>query len=203
MDHREHWKNVYTQRSPLEVSWYQREPTTSLDLIEAAGATAGSSIIDVGGGASTLVDHLLARGFTDLTVMDLAGSALTEAAERLGEHGEVVDWLEADVTEWQPARTYDVCHDRAVYHFLVEAGDRARYPAVAEAALPVGAHLIIATFAPEGPEKCSGLPVARYDAPSLATELGEGFHRLESRHETHQTPDGAEQAFGFHLFQRV
>lgn len=203
MDRREHWQNVYTQRSPLEVSWYQREPTTSLNLIEAAGATPESSVIDVGGGASTLVDHLLGRGYTDLTVLDLAGSALATAAERLGEHGEVVDWLEADVTAWQPARTFDLWHDRAVFHFLVDPTDRARYRAAAEAALPTGAHLIIATFAPEGPEKCSGLPVARYDAPSLATELGEGFHRLESRHEIHQTPGGAEQAFGFHLFQRV
>ncbi|MGM0413056.1 MAG: class I SAM-dependent methyltransferase [Pseudomonadota bacterium] len=203
MDRRDHWEEVYAGRSPLEVSWYQREPTTSLDLIEAAGTPKHAGIVDVGGGASTLVDHLLGRGFTDLTVMDLAGRALAAAEERLGERGEEVDWLEADVTAWQPARQYALWHDRAVFHFLVDPTDRARYRATAEAALPSGAHLIIATFAPEGPEKCSGLPVARYDAPALATELGEGFHRLESRHETHQTPGGAEQAFGFHLFQRV
>ncbi len=203
MSRREHWEHVYAERSPLEVSWYQREPVLSLRLIDHCEPGPDTPIIDVGGGASTLVDHLLARGHTDITVLDLAQSALDAAAERLGDAGAGVHWEQADITAFEPSRHYGVWHDRAVFHFLVDPEDRARYRAAAEAALPAGAHLIIATFGPEGPEKCSGLPVARYDAPSLATELGSAFERLETRHETHQTPGGAEQAFGFHLFRRV
>ncbi|MFO8154755.1 MAG: class I SAM-dependent methyltransferase [Pseudomonadota bacterium] len=203
MAHREHWEHLYENRSPLEVSWYQREPELSLRLIEGCELAKDAPIIDVGGGASTLVDHLLDRGYTDITVLDLAQSALDAAADRLGDVGAAVHWEQADITAFEPARAFGLWHDRAVFHFLVDPEDRARYRAAAEAALPSGACLIIATFSPEGPEKCSGLPVARYDAPSLATELGASFQRLESRHETHQTPGGADQAFGFHLFRRV
>ena len=203
MSRQQHWEQVYSERSPLEVSWYQREPELSLAIIEESGIDHRAPIIDVGGGGSTLVDHLLGRGYGDITVLDLSQKALDATAERLGEGAAGVRWIQSDIAAFEPPRQYAFWHDRAVFHFLIDPADRARYRAAAEAALAPGAFMLIATFAPDGPEKCSGLPVARYDAPSLVTELGDGFQRIESHHETHRTPGGAEQAFGFHLFRRV
>jgi trans-aconitate methyltransferase len=202
MDRKHHWEDVYTNRDPLDVSWYQREPELSLALIEATGIGPSEGVIDVGGGASTLVDHLLARGFTDLSVLDVSGRALAAAEERLGGRGSNVEWIEADITAFRPSRYYALWHDRAVFHVLTEADDRARYRAAAAAGLASGSHFIVATFAPDGPEKCSGLPVMRYDDAAIAAEFDDGFDFVESRREVHTTPGGAEQRFAFFRFRR-
>ena len=204
MQSREHWEQVYGERSPDEVSWYQPHVAMSLALIEATGLGAEAAVIDVGGGASTLVDDLLARGFSDLTVLDLSQTALDAARERLGEAGQVVHWLQRDITaENLDADRYDLWHDRAVFHFLTEAADRAAYRANLERALKPGGQLIMATFAEDGPEQCSGLPVCRYSPDALAAELGPAFELLEHRRELHHTPGGKEQAFKYCRFRRL
>lgn len=200
---RSHWENVYTSKSEDEVSWFQENPAPSLALIAEAGAGPRSAIIDIGGGASRLVDGLLDRGFADVTVLDLAAAALDTAKARLGERAGRAHWLVADATNWQPPRTYDVWHDRAAFHFLTEAHDRDAYLVRLRQAVKIGGHAIIATFALEGPEKCSGLPVERYDAARLAQTLGPGFKLLHSERDEHATPWGAQQRFQFSLFQRV
>ncbi len=195
----EHWHKVYASRLPEATSWYQRVPTVSLVLVAAIGLSRDAGIIDVGGGASTFVDHLLDRGFTDLAVLDIAEEALSAARQRIGWRANRVDWISADVTAWTPHRQWALWHDRAVFHFLVTAEDRQAYVAALKAAQAPGGHVIMATFAPEGPERCSGLPVVRYDEARLGTELGPDFRFVESKREKHLTPGGAEQAF---LFQR-
>lgn len=200
---REHWRDVHRGRAPEAASWYQPEPALSLALIEATGLAPDAGIIDVGGGASTLTDHLLDRGYRDLTVLDIAGPALEAARARLGARAGQVTWIEADVTGWSPPRRWDLWHDRAVFHFLVDAEDRRAYTAALDRALPSGGHLIVATFAPEGPDRCSGLPVVRYDETGLRRELGPGFRFVESRRETHRTPGGIAQAFIYQRYVRV
>jgi SAM-dependent methyltransferase len=198
-----HWENVYTTKSENEVSWFQDNPAPSLALIKEVGAKPASAIIDVGGGASRLVDHLIGDGFHDVTVLDLSAAALETAKARLGERAGHAHWLVADATSWQPARAYDVWHDRAAFHFLTEARDREAYFARLRQALKIGGHAIIATFAADGPEKCSGLPVERYDAARLAKMLGSGFKLLRSERNDHATPWGAQQRFQFSAFQRT
>jgi ubiquinone/menaquinone biosynthesis C-methylase UbiE len=197
-----HWENVYTRKAENEVSWFQENPAPSLELIAQAGASHASAIIDVGGGASRLVDHLIAEGFRDITMLDLSGAALDAARGRLGPRAADVHWIVADATTWNPPRTYDVWHDRAAFHFLIEASDREAYIARLERALKVGGHAIIATFAMDGPEKCSGLPVKRYDAGSLGRALGRRFQLVGTRRHEHATPWGAQQAFQFSVFRR-
>lgn len=197
-----HWQNVYATRKPTEVSWFQTTPVNSLNLIRVAGATPRSSIIDIGGGASHLVDVLLRDGYSDITVLDVADKALATARARLGAAAEKVTWLVADATTWQPRRSYDIWHDRAAFHFLTDASDRNAYVERLTLALQPGAHAVIATFALDGPEKCSGLPVTRYDAKSLAEVLGAHFDLVESRRDEHHTPTGALQHFQFSLFRR-
>src|SRR4051794_12496260 len=170
-----HWQGVYTSKRPDEVSWFQKTPTVSLELLRAAGTTPASSIIDVGGGASRLVDLLLDEGYQALTVLDVSTSALAESQARLGKAATNVSWISADVTTWEPHATYDLWHDRAAFHFLTEPADRAAYVTCLKAALKPGGHAIVATFAPDGPERCSGLPVVRYDGRSLAAVLGDAF----------------------------
>jgi SAM-dependent methyltransferase len=196
-----HWESVYTTKGENEVSWFQQSPTPSLDLIMMQ-AEPTSAIIDVGGGASRLVDHLLERGFEDVTVLDLSAAALAADKVRLGARAERVNWIVADVTSWEPARTYDIWHDRAAFHFLTEASDRAAYVARIERGLKIGGHAIIATFAPDGPEKCSGLPVARYDSASLARTLGTPFKLVHTQRHEHATPWGSRQIFQFSVFRR-
>ena len=175
MSRKDHWERLYRDKHEREVSWHQDRPLMSLRLIEQAGVGPEEPIIDVGGGASHLVDHLLERGHRDVTVLDLAGAALAQARTRLGEHAAPVHWIEADATAWQPERTYRLWHDRAVFHFLTEPGDRAAYVERLRAAVPAGGHAVIATFAPGGPHQCSGLPVVRYSPESLQAALGSGF----------------------------
>jgi SAM-dependent methyltransferase len=197
-----HWENVYTTKGENEVSWFQQSPAPSLELIVQAGATSTSAIIDIGGGASRLVDNLIAQGFADVTVLDLSGAALAAARSRLGVRAERVNWIVADATNWEPARVYDIWHDRAAFHFLTDADDRAAYIARLKRGLKIGGHAIIATFALDGPEKCSGLPVARYDSASLGHTLGAAFRLIDTRSHMHATPWGSQQSFQFSVFRR-
>jgi SAM-dependent methyltransferase len=187
-----HWEKVYTTKGESEVSWFQETPAPSLELIELVGARQTSAIIDIGGGASRLVDNLVSRGYEDLTVLDLSAAALGSARSRLGDKAKRVTWIMADVTIWQPSQTYDVWHDRAAFHFLTERNDQAAYVARLRRALRVGGHAIIATFALDG----------RYDANALAATLGEGFELVDMRRHDHTTPWGAVQKFQFSTFRR-
>lgn len=196
-----HWDAVYAARRPTEVSWYQRDPRLSLALIEAAGVAPDDPIIDVGAGASYLVDRLLERGFADVTVLDVSELALQRVRERLGGVGARVAVVRTDVLAFEPARAYALWHDRAVFHFLTDPDDRRRYVDVLSRAVRPGGHVVIATFAPDGPPKCSGLPVERYDAEALSATLGAGFELLRAEEEAHRTPSGAVQPFQYGLFR--
>ncbi len=198
-----HWEEVHGNKKLDEVSWWQPEPTRSLRLIEASGVTHGDPIIDVGAGASTLVDHLLAAGYRDLTVMDLSGSALGMVRERMEERARHIKFVEADLTTWSPQEDYALWHDRAAFHFLTDPNDREAYLATLTGALRPGGQAIIATFGPDGPERCSGLDVERYSAASLWAELGDTWELLESVDDLHRTPGGAEQAFVYCRFRRT
>jgi len=197
-----HWQNVYATKAEREVSWLQENPAPSLDLIAATGISSDAAIIDIGGGASRLVDHLLDNGFRRLSILDLSARALEEAKKRLGPRGNEVDWIVADITAWQPSRMYDLWHDRAAFHFLTEPADRDAYVACLKKAVRPGGHVIIATFAPDGPERCSGLPIVRYDAASLSKILGSDFTLVGERRHAHATPSGAVQQFQFSTFRR-
>lgn len=197
-----HWEQVYRDKSPLEVGWYQEAPTLSYELIRASGIERDASLIDVGGGASTLVDYLLDDGYSSISVLDISAQALAHAQRRLGERAQQVCWIESDITRFEPAGSYRLWHDRAVFHFLTDPAERARYRAVLERALAPGGQLIIGTFAPGGPERCSGLPIVQYDAARIQAELGKDFELLELRAETHRTPSGRDQLFNFFRFVR-
>ena len=195
-DQKTHWENVYRTKRPHEVSWYQREPSLSLKLIGRAVPAPSARIIDVGGGASTLVDGLLHAGYSNLTVLDLSATALAESRRRLGDSAARVQWLEDDVlTATLPEAAYDLWHDRAVFHFLTNAADRAAYVAQVRRAVRPGGHVLVATFAEDGPSTCSGLPVARYSSETLHHEFGGGFEFVESVGEQHVTPGGSTQSF--------
>jgi SAM-dependent methyltransferase len=198
----DHWEQVYTSKGETGVSWFQDNPAPSLELIEQARRGSDTGIIDIGGGASRLADGLLARGFRRLTVLDISSAALDLAALRLGRRASEVQWIVADVTQWHPSRRFDVWHDRAAFHFLVDPVDRAAYVARLRSALVPGGHAIIATFAADGPDTCSGLPVLRYDAATLATELGAEFTLVDSRPHDHVTPGNSSQRFQFSVFRR-
>lgn len=197
-----HWETVYTTKGENEVSWFQENPAPSLELIDLAGSTSASAIVDIGGGASRLVDSLVARGFRHVTVLDISEAALEAARARLGERASEVEWIVADVTRWDPAQTFDIWHDRAAFHFLIDAADRSAYVTRIKRAVKLGGHVIIGTFAIDGPEKCSGLPVKRYDAAGLAGELGDGFELADSRRHVHSTPWNSAQHFQFCVFRR-
>jgi 2-polyprenyl-3-methyl-5-hydroxy-6-metoxy-1,4-benzoquinol methylase len=198
-----HWETVYTTKSENEVSWFQENPAPSLEMIDLARPTSESAIVDIGGGASRLVDSLLDRGFNRVTVLDISEAALAGARTRLGDRASQVQWIVADVTKWHPARTFDLWHDRAAFHFLTDTADRSAYVTCMQQAIKPGGHAIIGTFATDGPEKCSGLPVNRYDEASLARELGEGFELTESRRHDHSTPWNSSQRFLFCVFRRT
>jgi len=201
-DRKRHWESVYCEKAVHETSWHQPVPTPSLTMIRAAVGDQKPSLIDVGGGASMLVDCLLDQGFRDLTVLDISGRSLDRARQRLGSRAPLVEWIEADVTDYEPRRSWEIWHDRAAFHFLTDAADRKRYVAVLQQALAAGGYAIIAAFALDGPQKCSGLDIVRYDARSLAAELGHGFVLEEERSEVHLTPAGSEQRFGFYRFRK-
>jgi SAM-dependent methyltransferase len=198
---RAHWENVYATKQDDQVSWFQENPAPSLALIDLAQPTPETTIVDIGGGASRLVDCLVARGFNYVTVLDLSEAALATAKARLGDQPNV-QWVAADVTTWKPTQTYDIWHDRAAFHFLTDGSDRAAYAACLKQAIKPGGHVVIGSFAIDGPERCSGLPVNRYDAAGLAAELGKGFRLIDARRHEHATPWGAIQRFQFCIFQR-
>lgn len=200
-DRKTHWEAVYQDKSPQAVSWYQHKPTLSLRLIAQCGLSKTAAIIDVGGGASTLVDYLLADGYTDLTVLDISTTALSFAQQRLGDRAKRVNWIASDITTFETDARYDVWHDRAVFHFLTDTADRRKYVANLKHALQPGGHVILAAFAIGGPTKCSGLDIVQYDAVKLASELGKEFTLLEQAEELHRTPAGGEQKFGFFCYQ--
>jgi hypothetical protein len=192
---RMHWDEVHSRRPADQVSWFEPVPRQSLDWITDAGVTTDAPIIDVGGGASTLVDELMARGFTDVTVLDVSGEALAKVESRLGERMRLVELIESDVTRFKPCRTYDLWHDRAVFHFLTDESGRRQYREALLGATHAGSHVIISTFGPEGPTRCSGLETARYDAIRLAAELGSSFELQRSSVDLHTTPAGVQQQF--------
>jgi len=199
----DHWEAVYaTTRDETDVSWFQDNPVPSLELIEQARPNHDAAIIDIGGGASRLAGVLLERGFRHVAVLDISAAALDLAALRLGRRASEVQWIVDDVTKWEPAQRFDIWHDRGAFHFLIEAADRAAYLARLKQALRPRGCAIIATFATDGPETCSGLPVRRYDAAGLASELGEEFTLLDSRPHDHATPKNAKQRFQFAMFRR-
>jgi SAM-dependent methyltransferase len=198
-----HWDSVHALRDPAEFAWFQAEPTVSLELVDALEVGPDAAVVDVGGGSSRLVDRLLDRGFGDVTVLDVSSGALDVAQGRLGDRAARVTWLVEDVCAWRPGRRYDLWHDRAVLHFLVDAADRARYLDALELGLASGGAAVIATFASDGPEQCSGLPVVRYDPPGLAALLGPGLRLVAERRAEHRTPGGAVQPFAWAALRRA
>ncbi|AUD00327.1 SAM-dependent methyltransferase (plasmid) [Bradyrhizobium sp. SK17] len=177
-----HWDEVYTSKGENAGSWFQENPALSLELIKLAGVTSASAIVDIGGGASRVVDGLIANGFERVTVLE---------------------WVTVDVTKWEPSENYDIWHDRAAFHFLTEAADRIAYTRRLKTALRSGGHIIIGTFALDGPERCSGLPVIRYDAAGLSEEIGPEFELIATQPHEHITPRGATQRFQFSTFRRT
>lgn len=202
MDRSGHWEQVYRTKRPDQVSWFQAEARLSRQLIERIVPDRAARIVDIGAGASTLVDGLLASGYQDLTVLDLSPSALVLARQRLDAGADAATWQVADVltARFAPA-SFDLWHDRAVFHFLTDASDRARYVAQAHHAVRVGGHLLVATFAEDGPVRCSGLDVVRYSPTGLHAEFAAGFSLVESHRELHITPSGAQQAFTYGVFR--
>ena len=198
MHSKEHWENVYSTKATDAVSWFQEHAESSLKLIENTGIPRSASIIDIGGGASTLVDDLLAKGFINLTVLDLSAAALSVAQNRLGENAHSIHWIAADITKVDlPVQHYDVWHDRAVFHFLTTAQDRLAYVQTVLRTVKPGGHVIVATFAEDGPLQCSGLPVMRYNADELHAQFGEPFSLVHHEKESHQTPFGTAQQFTY------
>ena len=202
-DRKSHWETVYGTKGEQEVSWFQETPAASLDLLDADGVTLDSAVIDVGAGASRLVDALLARGYRNVSVLDVSGAALATARTRLGSQADAVHWIESDITQWSPSDRYDVWHDRAVLHFPLSEGERNTYRRALAAAVRPGGLIVIGTFDLDGPEKCSGLTVQRYSGDSLAQMLGDGFERIDTRSEEHATPWGSVQRFQFSRFRRT
>lgn len=203
MDSKNHWQNVYETKNSTAVSWFQEHANLSLELIQQRNIDKHTPIIDVGGGASTLVDDLLTADFQALTVLDLAASALTVAQTRLGQRSYQVTWLAADITRADlPSNHYGLWHDRAVFHFLTTPEQRKAYVQQVEHALQTGGYLLMATFALDGPLQCSGLPIVRYSPETLQAELGTNFVLREQRTEAHLTPSGSIQHFVYCLFQK-
>jgi len=203
MQNKGHWEKVYQTKASETVSWYQEHAEQSLRLIHNTALGKDAAIIDVGGGASTLVDDLAAEGYTDLTVLDLSSAALAVAKQRLGKYADAVHWIEGDITLIElPAHRFDIWHDRAVSHFLTDLADRHAYVERIMHAVRPGGHVIIATFAEDGPEKCSGLPVMRYQPETLRAELGDAFLLVEHEKAAHYTPLGALQQFVYCRYRK-
>ena len=191
-----HWDTVYRTKAPDAVSWYRQHLETSIDLIGRVAPGSSASIIDVGGGESTLVDDLIAKGFRNITVLDISPTAIEVARKRIGDLAQQVTWIAGDITQAVlPTHRYDVWHDRAVFHFLTTQEERMAYVQRVAKSVKPGGHVIVATFGPEGPTQCSGLEVVRYDAQSLHAQFGRDFRLMESATEFHQTPFGTTQQF--------
>ena len=199
-DWKTHWESLYAEKKSSEVSWYQSHPQHSLALIGDTGIGTAAGIIDIGGGASTLVDHLLQAGYRDITVLDIARTAIEQTRERLGNLSQQVTWVEDDVTGYSPGRTFDIWHDRAVFHFLTHERDRDLYLEALHHTLKPGGQAIIATFSDIGPSQCSGLDIIRYNPGSLSLALGPQLHLAETLTEEHRTPDGGLQQFVYCRF---
>lgn len=202
-DRKAHWQKVYGGKEPSDLSWFQAEPSLSLELISNCGLSLSDPIIDVGGGASVLIDRLIHRGYSRLTVLDISAAALKNSKRRLGVDSDRVEWIESDITAYEPREQFALWHDRAVFHFLTDPNDRKNYVAALKQALRSGGHLILASFATGGPEKCSGLPIVQYDSRKLMAELGPGFRLVEERAESHVTPAQRIQAFAYFRLIRV
>lgn len=202
MDRHTHWNTVYDTKGDTNVSWFEPLPALSIEMLDAAGLHEDSCVIDIGGGDSRVVDHLLDRGLRCVAVLDVSGAALRRAQTRLGERASIPTWIEADVTGPWSFEPVDIWHDRAVFHFLTDAADRARYRTHLEALVKPNGAVIVATFALDGPEKCSGLPVARYSPETLAGELGPAFALVDSATHVHTTPWGTTQSFQYARFCR-
>jgi len=196
-----HWENVYATKDPGHVSWFEETPALSLKLIAEAFEGRGG-VIDIGGGASRLAGALVEAGYSPVAVLDLSASALEVAKANLAQPA-AIEWIVGDVTTWHPAHSYDIWHDRAAFHFLTDPAQQHAYAESLRAALNVGGAAIIGTFAPDGPERCSGLPVVRHDAASIAAVLGEGFDLLSEQKHEHVTPGGSVQKFQFSIFRRT
>ena len=196
MDAQAHWEKVYTSKAPDQVSWYRAHLETSLALIEESARSRDDSIIDVGGGESTLVDDLLARGFQNITILDVSQVAMDITRKRLGQAADRVHWLLADITQTElEPKAYNVWHDRAVFHFLTAPQQRVAYVRQVARSVKPGGYVIVGTFGPDGPTSCSGLDVVRYDAESLHDQFGSGFQLIDSSKELHNTPFGTTQQF--------
>jgi SAM-dependent methyltransferase len=203
MDRASHWDTIYARRGADDVSWYEATPTLSIRRVREAVAGGARSAVDIGGGASRLVDHLLTMGLDRIAVVDVSSQALEIARMRLGTEGDGVDWIVGDVVELDDVGRFDVWHDRAVFHFLTDAADRRRYVSLCERTLEPGGVAVMATFAPDGPETCSGLPVRRYDARELAEQCGTKFELLDDERYRHMTPGGVAQSFVYSTFRRA
>lgn len=202
MTTRDHWDNTYRTKSDTEVSWYQLVPERSLAFVTAAAPHPSAAIIDIGGGTSRLVDQLLMKTYTDVTVLDISAAALERSRQRLKAASDKIGWVIADITRWRPERTWDVWHDRAVFHFLTDPAAQDAYIAALMAGTRPGSHVVMATFALDGPLRCSGLPIQRYSAETLAARLGPVFALEAEALETHPTPFGTTQAFSYAVFRR-
>lgn len=196
-----HWEGVYREKDDSQLSWHQDDPAISLELCDVAGIDSRSSVIDIGGGTSRFAARLIERGLSDVSVLDVSEAALDRSRRHLGPEGEQIKWIAADVTSWSPDRRYDLWHDRAVFHFLVDEDDRTAYRDRLCRCVRPGGHAIIATFALDGPKTCSGLPVARYDPDRLTKALGDRFTLVARRSHTHNTPWGGDQSFQYSLLR--
>ena len=201
-DRKTHWENIYADKTPLEVSWYQKEPALSLQLIRNTQLTHDAPIIDVGGGASVLVDCMCDEGYSNVAVLDISAKALAYSKVRLGDNADRVEWYEEDVVSFDPPHQFSLWHDRAVFHFLTDESDRRNYVNVLKNVLEPKGHLIIGAFAIGGPTKCSGLDIVQYDSKKLIAQLGAGFELIEERSEIHITPTSMEQKFAYFRFMR-
>jgi len=197
---KEHWEKVYREKSPDTVSWYQGVPALSLSLIEKAALPLDAPVIDVGGGAATLVDNLCERGYSNVSVLDISAAALAHCRNRLAQKGYQAHWFEEDVTRFNPPHRFALWHDRAVFHFLTSKTDRESYVDVLEHSLQPGGQVAMLTFAVGGPARCSGLDIVQYDADRLGAELGAHFRLMEWGRETHLTPAGKQQDFAWFRF---
>lgn len=202
VDRSAHWNETYSSKAENQVSWFQVMPERSLELITAAAPDRAAPIIDIGGGASRLADALLAQGYSDVTVLDIAETGLAKTKARLGADSQKIAWIVADITQWQPPRSWQVWHDRAVFHFLTDPAAQDAYIAALKRGTAPGSTVIIATFALDGPERCSGLPVQRYSPATLATRLGADFALYAESAESHATPFGTTQQFQYAAFRR-
>jgi SAM-dependent methyltransferase len=198
-----HWENIYRTKQSQEVSWTQEVPKISLDFVRSFKLPKTASIIDIGGGDSKLADFLLDAGYEDVTVLDISGAALERAEQRLGSRADKINWVEQDITRFEPTTRFDLWHDRAAFHFLTTAEQINRYLSIARKSIKDGGYAVIGTFSPDGPEKCSGLPVRRYDEQMLAAAFSTGFKKISCITEDHITPFQTKQNFLFCSFQRI